>query len=341
MDVVVPSAIQSLASKWVNNTNGAWAKVLVIAGHLKSNGRYSNGTETPPLALPGESAGRLDSFIAGSPLVGKFFVGDDEQFASTLALMANAVGVPARVVLGASVPKSGIVVGQDVHAWVEVELNGFGWVDVPPSLFLATQPPAHILNKVQPLSQSQIVIAPPTLSILAPATSYRLPQSAAPSSRLLQKSSKSGFKIPVFVIYIGEFAGGPLLAIFMVMGLIGTLKYRRRKKRRTSGSVGKRLAGAWWELLDMAHDLGYVFPKGMTRREQANALLASNVNVVKFAKGIDSGVFGVNEPTNEEVNSYWSELTDAVKGLSGSVGRRKRILAKFRIGTLLHTRKAL
>ncbi len=341
MDVVVPSAIQAQAAKWVSNANGAWAKVLAIAGQLKSRGRYSNGTEDPPLALPGESAGRLDSFISGNPLVGKYFVGDDEQFAATLALMANSVGVPARVVLGASVPKGGVIVGQDVHAWVEVELNGFGWVNVPPSLFLATQPPAHVLNKVQPLSQSQIVIAPPTLSILAPATSYRLPQSAAPSSRLLQKTVKPGFKIPVYVIYIGEFAGGPLLAIFAVMGLIATLKYRRRKMRRTSGSLGKRLAGAWWELLDMAHDLGYSFPKGMTRLEQANALLASNVDVVNFANGIDSGIFGIEEPSNEEVNNYWSELSNAVKGLSGSVGRRKRILAKFRIGTLLRTRKAL
>ena len=62
--------------------------------------------------------------------------GNDEQYASALALAANRLGVPARVVLGAVPDADGAVKGKDVHAWVEVRRTDGEWQAILPSQFL-------------------------------------------------------------------------------------------------------------------------------------------------------------------------------------------------------------
>ena len=58
-----------------------------------------------------------------------------QQFAVTMALMARGLGIPARVVMGfypgkdsPAGPASYQVHGSDVHAWVEIDFEGVGWV---------------------------------------------------------------------------------------------------------------------------------------------------------------------------------------------------------------------
>ena len=66
-------------------------------------------------------------------------VGDEEQYAAAMALMARRLGYPARVVMGfapevredATSPSR--CVGDDVTAWVEVPFEGVGWVSFRPT----------------------------------------------------------------------------------------------------------------------------------------------------------------------------------------------------------------
>ena len=61
-------------------------------------------------------------------------IGNDEQYASAMAVAAQDAGLPARVVLGFVVPDdSGVIKGTDVHAWVEVKLRRAGWVTFDPT----------------------------------------------------------------------------------------------------------------------------------------------------------------------------------------------------------------
>ena len=73
-------------------------KVLALAAYLRDNGRYSNGGGAQSVITAGHGSGRLTSFLEG-----KQIIGDDEQYAATMALLANAVGVPARVSLDGTV----------------------------------------------------------------------------------------------------------------------------------------------------------------------------------------------------------------------------------------------
>ena len=60
------------------------------------------------------------------------------QFASTMAVMARTLGIPARVAVGFApgekLAKGGYLVGaHDAHAWPELYFQGVGWVRFEPT----------------------------------------------------------------------------------------------------------------------------------------------------------------------------------------------------------------
>ena len=70
-------------------------------------------------------------------------VGNDEQYAALMALLANEVGVPRpRGAGGAVVPEGGVVTGKDVSAWVELRAADGSWRTLPTEAFMSDEPPA-------------------------------------------------------------------------------------------------------------------------------------------------------------------------------------------------------
>ena len=337
LDVTVPPALQTAANQWVGGTSGAWNKVMKLAEHLRLQGKFSNGTEEVPLSSAGHSAGRLTEFTNGTPIVGKQIVGDDEQYAATLALMANALGIPARVVLGAQVPAGGTVLGKDVHAWAEVELSGLGWVTVDPAKFLPTATPAQVQPQTQQAVQSQAPVAPPTLSVLRTPPDNLLPQSAVPS-KLLTHPRTGGFHIPGFLVAALEFLGLPLLLAASAVLAIAGLKGRRRRQRRSTGSTPTRVAAGWRELLDHAHDFGFSVPVFQTRREQALALPAA-IEVDTLANTADQAIFGPGEPTTDFVDQYWQRIDRAIVNIRAQATRWQRWKAALNITSFHNLRE--
>ena len=95
-------------------------------------------------------------------------VGNDEQYAAWMALLANRIGVPARVVFGAVVPDGGTVTGADVHAWVELQVADGSWRTLPTELFMDDDRPAEQqTTRQQQLSGS---VVPPPAPIPPPST---------------------------------------------------------------------------------------------------------------------------------------------------------------------------
>jgi hypothetical protein len=328
--VTVPTPLQTAATRWAVGATGAWGKVMKIAQTLKTQGSYSNGTEDPPLAEAGNSAGRLDEFVEGDPSVNNQLVGDDEQFAATLAVMSNAVGVPARVVLGAQVGSKGVVTGRDIQAWVQVSLTGLGWVTVERSLFTPTRAAAQPLPQAQPTQLPQAVVPPPNVAALPPPAQPL--QSNATGRSGGPTHAHQGTGIPAVLADLLIYGGSPLLLIVVACSAILGLKARRRRRRRSAGSPSSRIAGAWNELLDFARDLGHAVPAGSTRREQAQLISASEVG--RLAGDADAAVFGPGDPTPEHVDGYWSAMDAARQALAAGRGRWGRIRAALSLRSL-------
>ena len=144
----MPPAVPVKAKQWSSTASPSpYARLNAVATSLRRGG-YSDGESGD--SLPGHGEKRLVDFLSvGSPTQ---LVGDDEQYAATFALMADSLGYPARVVLGAKPEPNGVVKGRDVHAWVEVNLSGVGWIpfDVTPSKnHPVKKPPPPIVNPKQ------------------------------------------------------------------------------------------------------------------------------------------------------------------------------------------------
>ena len=60
-------------------------------------------------------------------------MGDQEQYAAAVALIAARRYIPVRVVVGAVVPRDGMVQGSDVTAWVEIRAADGCWRTSPPT----------------------------------------------------------------------------------------------------------------------------------------------------------------------------------------------------------------
>ena len=99
-----------------------YEKAMGIQNYLRANFRYNLNVQSPP---------------EGVDFVAWFLIGERQgyctYFASAMTIMCRIAGLPARYVTGyLAVPdETGVatVTGEQAHAWTEVYLNGFGWLD--------------------------------------------------------------------------------------------------------------------------------------------------------------------------------------------------------------------
>lgn len=324
---VADSPCPNVVQGWLEDAalEPALAQVRAVAARLR-HGAYSDGGRGQERYLPGHSVGRLHGFACA----GKQMVGNDEQYAAMMALAANQLEVPARVVLGAAVGADGTVRGRDIHAWVELRTGDGSWRVLPTKEFLGREDPDN-----QPPSQPE----PITGKVLPPPAPVHPPASAGDVSsdelnrKSRSKTSDSPFHLPYLVWLAIRFVVGPLLALALVVGTITALKGRRRRRRRTRGSPATRLAGGWGELLDHARELGRPLPAGRTRREQAAVLDVDGVH--QLAAEADAGIFGPGDHPEPRVHRFWEEI-DAMRGrMSRAAGWRRRWLAAVNVSTLV------
>ena len=292
---------------------------------------FSDGLDGQPLSLAGHGSGRIETLLGGDRMVG-----DDEQFAVAMTLMARQVGIPARVVMGfypgKDAPARGTsyqVRGSDVHAWVEVDFTGVGWVpfDAAPD---ANTPPQQQDPRSQSKPEPQQLQEPPPPEEPAVAPLQPVPDAAKDNTKTV------GLDWGHYLTVVAEVVIpiGILLAPFV---LILAFKMRRRLRRRQAAASADRISGGWSEVMDTAMDLGLrVAPAGGTRREAAAVLVESAPasSSVALAWRADAGVFGPGEPTDGDVKAYWSDVTVVQGELSQGAGRWRLLRARFSLRSL-------
>lgn len=321
------------AADWAEKASTPIERVLAIAEHLRTEGKYSDGVrKAEQVYHPGHHVQRLsDEFVNDEQMVG-----NDEQYAAVMALLANEVGVPARVVLGALVPEDGVVTGEQVEAWVELRAADGSWRTLPTEEFMSKEPPAEELPENNtPMSGT---VVPPPAPIPPPSDAGE--QSDADLRE--RKGTKDDqdeeaslvARLPAWVVFVGKYVGGPLLFLGAVLAAIVGLKLLRRRRRRSAASVSARFVGAWRELVDHARDLGQPVPLGptVTRREQSGAI--GSESAPALARRADSFVFGPVVPEAAAATTYWESVDSERRAMSRSVGRRRRWLAAINVASL-------
>jgi hypothetical protein len=321
----VPDAVQAAAGRLAGAGTGGITAVRNLVNGLAGTGFFSHGLQGETPSRAGHTAERIGALLGADQMVG-----DDEQYAVAMALMARQLGIPARVVMGfyppAGTPSGTVqITGDDVHAWVEVDFAGAGWVPFDP-----TPAKDRTVTATSPKPQSN-----PKPQVLQPPVPPKAPAELPPDTRQDRgkaKGSQNGHAVWGTVLRAGGIASVPVLLVVLPLATVGLAKRRRRRRRNGATGAVDRVSGGWFEVLDHATDLGTPVPARATRRETATllALHYPDVAIAPLARQADASVFGAGEPTPDEVQ----EVDAVLGGMNGSVGRWRRLRARFSVRSL-------
>jgi hypothetical protein len=319
----LPAGLATKTSQFTGEEIDPATRLFLIRDALASSGQLSSGLQGQAPSRPGHSAQRIDTLVESEQMVG-----DDEQFAVALALMARQAGIPARVVMGFYPGEDSTytpgepwtVLGSDVHAWVEVPFEEHGWtpIDAVPE-----EKP-----QIQPEPKSEQVPKPPVLQDPEPPEEPEVARSGTVEGDDEEETENEGFDWSrLGLILLATVI--PLALLLAPVVAVLAYKARRRTRRRTADDLAARFSGGWHEVVDLATDLGTAVPSSATRREGARRIadaLEAPTGVL-LAERADAHVFGAGSPTPEEAEQYWREVDGLVGEVRAGVGRRRRIRA--------------
>ncbi len=268
---VLDPEVITLAEQITANQPTAFDKAQALTSYFTdpANG-FAYSLEVPA----GDSGDPLVDFLRNKQ-------GFCEQYASSMAVMLRAVGVPARVAIGftqgaPAADGTYVITSNDAHAWVEVLFNGAGWVRFDPTPLGAGQ------------GGQQGFAAPTGTETTAPTTSGTVPTAGLgpddvptgdntddiptidAGSPTTQADAATGPDIGPTVWFV-------FLAL-LVLGALGampsTVRTVRRRRRLAAGDAGGRGAAAavWREIEDLAVDHGLGLNAAESARATANRL---------------------------------------------------------------------
>ncbi|ANJ26701.1 transglutaminaseTgpA domain-containing protein [Agromyces aureus] len=333
----VPDVVTAKGEEYAGDATTPIEQLRNIERGLKTNGFLSHGLASDSIASrAGHGADRLIELFTRSSMVG-----DEEQYAAAMALMARQLGYPARVVMGFAPEIGGEgetveVVGDDVTAWVEVPFEGVGWVSFRPTPEAVDAP-----QDQTPKPKSE-----PQPQVRQPPRAEQIEDDLLSTVEIDDTDDEDKdrpFAIPGWVWVATASLGIPLAIVFLPMLVVAMAKERRRRRRRSRPNE-IAAAAAWDELIDRYAELGFEPPERASRRQTAGVLERQAVEqgVVStmepdtlrlgtFAASVDRDVFDGQQVASETVVQRWSEADAAAETVTAAVGRSRRLIARYRL----------
>ncbi|GAB3452536.1 transglutaminase family protein [Actinophytocola sediminis] len=295
----VPPEVIELAHKATREARPTFRTALTLAQYLSDNYKVATGDSLPT----GSGWPQLREFLLGDKR------GTSEQFAASYVVLARIVGIPARLAVGYRAPGGPgdgelVVRNEDVLAWPEVAVDGFGWVPL------------------DPVGTASGAGAAP--STLAEATARARAELPAPDKELPdppvaepEQDTAGGPGFDAWPVVLWGAAGLGALMVLLVLAIPVAKLVRTVRRRRFSGTRG--VVGAWWEARDLLAAHGARITPGMTARDLASVSDGSVVDSLqRLAVQLDLALwsgFGANDGT---VAAAWT----AVKEIRGTLARR-------------------
>lgn len=326
----VPTEFAEIASEIVADAATPIEQARALEQTLSQDGFFSHGLEGQVLSRAGHGAERISTLLRGDQ-----WIGDDEQYAVAMALLAGQLGIPARVVMGFypdedDTARDFTATGETLHAWVEVAFEDSGWVTFDPT------PPEDQV----PTDQTTKPRADPKPQVLQPPPPEQEPVDlppTVPDERGAEDEENPLLGILGLIALVLASALGVLVVLLAPFVVIGALKATRRRRRREAERPADRISGGWDELVDRASDYGTPVRRGATRAEDADVVGTAfeEPQVRTLARRADAEVFGPSDPTPDQVDEFWREVDDIVGGMGKRVGFWRRRKAQLDVRTLL------
>lgn len=332
----VPDAVREYALAFTSGLQNEGAKAERIAEQLRTHGWFSHGLEGDYPSPAGHGAYRISQMLTE----GNAMVGDSEQYASLMALMARSLGMPARVVLGFP-PKtadqtsgdatgkspSGTIgnlqhntrslTGSDMQAWVEISLQDLGWVPFYPTPPASKQPDSR---QDLTIPETKNLVQQPPVPLSQPPQARQSPHapSGQQSSEAPQTPNNSDHSLSLFLSILQRTA--PLWIPLLVIAMLILHRTWIVRHRRLHGSPAQRMLYGWQHLHAVARMAG-LNPTG-TRCMQASYLSRHTSIPVdalnRLACKADQAAFSATPPTDSQARKYWHTIQDIERSIRAS-----------------------
>ncbi|MET0132282.1 MAG: transglutaminase domain-containing protein [Kibdelosporangium sp.] len=268
----LPYTLAEYARRTVANSRTPFERAVAIEEVIRAGRRPASD------APVGSSYSRIETFLFGGAGVAGANVGTAEQFASAFAVLARAVGLPSRVVVGFRPVRPGpdgtaTVRASDATAWPEVYFDRWGWVAFDPVSGNDSGPSSaarrDVLNRLAAMPPAPVPSVTP-----GPIPPPRQPTVAAPG---VQRNGWSYLLLVAGVL--------PVLVVFT----FGVLRAGRRTRLRRSGATG-----AWAHVLDALLLAGRTPARHLPAPDVARTL--AEPAAVQLAELADRAAFAPGQP---------------------------------------------
>ena len=347
----VPDSVDKLATAIAGGQSKGGEAAQAIADKLKESGWFSHGLNGDYPSNAGHGNYRIDQLLAGSAMVG-----DSEQYASAMALMARSLGLPSRVVLGflpkndegdisdSRTKKHGATTtttftGNDVTAWVEIKLDGYGWVAFYPTP-KETKIPDDNQNLTPP--NPQTLVRQPPVPLTDPLRDDTQAKGVSSISGSMADETPSSLFWQRFgrIARMAAIYGSPLWTILIICGLLLAVKAIVLARARKHGSASRRVAAGWQAVAALARQSG-LDVQG-TRSEQAQAIATSMAIapdvLLSLSRQADYASFSGDDVPQEQAERYWRDVVTERKAMLASLPLLRRWRAKLSLADVFHVR---
>ncbi len=282
-----PGQLTTTALRVTRGATTAFEKAWMLQHWFRDSGEFTYSQEVST----GHGALVLADWLNSSTSE-NYRTGYCEQFAAAMAVLGRVIDIPTRVVWGftpgGTVEIDGLEVIEvrdtNAHAWVEMWMDGFGWVrfdptprgeSLPPSMTAGFVPADHLAEG----SGRGVVVGPEPQD---PTVEDDTPVPLPPGSG--NPFDENGGPRWVLIAI-------PALAI--LAGIVPLLKRVRRSRRMARAREGD-ITALWDEIVDRLADLGDPITETMTPIEWAGSKGSA---LLPLARGYAASVYGEKRTT--------------------------------------------
>lgn len=324
-DVVnLPEDLVSAAATVREPSSAPGEQLAAVLGWLRS-GYVSHGGPGEPPSRPGHSVDRLNLLATAKPMIG-----DAEQYAAALALLAREIGFPSRVVVGylphdarstGTDAGSIAVVGADTTAWTEVQDADGRWLVLDPNP--EPRPVPQIDRSVEDPAAHPRTVLPPE----PPERAEHIDEQQDENEAKDEPDRSSWLTVVLGVLrVVGIVVLVVGIALSPVIVTMTTAAIRRRRRRRADHDQG-RLVGLWDEARDGLIARGFSVHRTDTRSELAESSGSAAVRVL--AVDVDRSVFADGDgPTTTDIDTSWAALPRLFTEIDQDRSRWQRVVSR-------------
>ena len=295
-----PPAIRDIAERQTRGATTDYEKAWMLQAWFRDSGTFTYSTDVST----GHDALVLEDWLTdgSSP---NFRTGYCEQFSASMAVLARALDLPTRVVWGFTPGTAEEISGvttvtvrdTNAHAWVEVWIDPYGWVQFDPTPRGEFQPDS-ITADFDPRDYVTLEFDLDAPNVETPSGNLGGELEGLGEDPVVPTTTESPRYWLIAVVVAAVAA--------IVVPLFKGLRRRRRLKRVREGDI----SAAWEEIVDRLIDLGRVPSAASTPIEVARD---NDPALMPLAMSYSASIYGGRPRTNAEEDlmgaEWWLERT--------------------------------